>query len=451
VTGLRFYKGAQNTGTHVGHLWSSSGTLMGSATFASETSTGWQQVSFSPAIAVNANTTYVASYFAPNGGYALDRPFFASWLDRPPLHALAEGVEGSNGVYAAGQAFPAQAFDSSASNYWVDPVFDTVPNRAALTVTSTTPAPNATGVSRNTSVTAVFSAPVDPTTVNSSTMALLDASNAAVPSTVVYNAAANSAALTPTAPLPAGATYSVRITGGSSGVKDTGGGSLAADYTWSFTISTDTTPPTTTIACNTGGCANWFGTSPVTVALSASDNAGGSGLNATKYTIDGSDPTTSASAAVYTSPFTVASTTTVRYFSTDQAGNVEAPGSTPVRIDTTPPTAPSLSFGAFSNASGSGSTVYFNPAATGGFTVTASATDAESGVASVNYPILGSGWTLTGGAYTFAAGAVDPAEPNNVTAVNNAGLTSGATSFNVTADGTAPATSASCNGGACPV
>src|SRR5205085_2951121 len=34
--------------------------------------------------------------------------------------------------------------------------------------------------------------------------------------------------------------------------------------------------------------------------------------------------------------------------------------------------------------------------------------------------------------------AVDPSEPNNVTATNNAGLTSSASSFTVTADGTAP-------------
>ncbi len=33
VTGVRFYKSAANTGTHVGNLWSSSGQLLGSVTF----------------------------------------------------------------------------------------------------------------------------------------------------------------------------------------------------------------------------------------------------------------------------------------------------------------------------------------------------------------------------------------------------------------------------------
>ena len=33
ITGIRFYKGAGNTGTHLGHLWSATGTLLGTATF----------------------------------------------------------------------------------------------------------------------------------------------------------------------------------------------------------------------------------------------------------------------------------------------------------------------------------------------------------------------------------------------------------------------------------
>ena len=40
VTGVRFYKGAANTGAHVGHLWTASGTLLATATFSSETASG---------------------------------------------------------------------------------------------------------------------------------------------------------------------------------------------------------------------------------------------------------------------------------------------------------------------------------------------------------------------------------------------------------------------------
>ena len=47
ITGIRFYKGPLNTSTHVGNLWSSTGTLLASAAFVNETASGWQQVNFS--------------------------------------------------------------------------------------------------------------------------------------------------------------------------------------------------------------------------------------------------------------------------------------------------------------------------------------------------------------------------------------------------------------------
>jgi hypothetical protein len=124
VTGIRFYKGSTNTGTHTGSLWTSTGTLLARATFTNETASGWQQVSFATPVTIAANTTYVASYFAPAGHYALNGAYFASsGADNGPLHALASGVDGSNGVYAysSTSAFPTQSFNTS--NYWVDVVF----------------------------------------------------------------------------------------------------------------------------------------------------------------------------------------------------------------------------------------------------------------------------------------------------------------------------------------
>ncbi len=41
VTGIRFYKAATNTGTHVANLWTSTGTLLATATFTNETESGW--------------------------------------------------------------------------------------------------------------------------------------------------------------------------------------------------------------------------------------------------------------------------------------------------------------------------------------------------------------------------------------------------------------------------
>jgi hypothetical protein len=124
ITGIRFYKAAANAGTHLGRLWSSGGTLLATATFTNEGSSGWQQVFFNNPIAVVANTTYVASYFAPSGDYSADSGYFAnSGVDTPPLHALANGIDGANGVFLYGPngGFPTNSFNSA--NYWVDVIY----------------------------------------------------------------------------------------------------------------------------------------------------------------------------------------------------------------------------------------------------------------------------------------------------------------------------------------
>jgi hypothetical protein len=123
ITGIRFYKGTTNTGTHTGSLWSNTGTLLGTATFSSETATGWQTVTFATPVNVTANTLYVASYHTNAGNYAVDDNYFATGVDNAPLHAPANGVSGANGIYRYGSTsgFPSSTFHSS--NYWVDVVF----------------------------------------------------------------------------------------------------------------------------------------------------------------------------------------------------------------------------------------------------------------------------------------------------------------------------------------
>ena len=59
----------------------------------------------------------------------------------------------------------------------------------------------------------------------------------------------------------------------------------------------------------------------------------------TAYTTDGTDPRTSPTSKVYTGPFTVSQTTTVRYYSADAAGNLEATKSQQIRVDAAAPTA----------------------------------------------------------------------------------------------------------------
>jgi hypothetical protein len=132
IAGIRFYKSAANTGTHVGNLWSGSGALLATATFTSETTSGWQQVNFSPPVAITANTAYVASYHSTGGHYSADWDYFStSGVDHAPLHAFANGLNGlTDGLFAYStvSAFPTNTFSSS--NYWVDVAFTNSPNLA---------------------------------------------------------------------------------------------------------------------------------------------------------------------------------------------------------------------------------------------------------------------------------------------------------------------------------
>ncbi|GIH47972.1 DUF4082 domain-containing protein [Microbispora rosea] len=123
ITGVRFYKGPQNTGTHTGSLWTADGQKLATVTFTNETATGWQRMDFPNPVAISSGTTYIASYHTTSGFYAMDRPYFTTQYTNGPLTAPADGASGGNGVYAysATDTFPSSTFRSS--NYWVDVVF----------------------------------------------------------------------------------------------------------------------------------------------------------------------------------------------------------------------------------------------------------------------------------------------------------------------------------------
>jgi len=247
ITGVRFYKASTNTGTHTGSLWTRTGTLLGSATFANETASGWQQATFASPIAITAGTTYVVSYHAPNGHYTGTDGVFANGVDTPPLHGLKDGLDGFNGLYLYGSAvaFPTNTYNSD--SYWVDVVFtntvgaDTTPP----TIVSTTPASAATGVNPNGTISIAFSEAIDPSTVSSSTIQLRDATSALVTATLTYDAASRTATMTPGSALAASSTYTASVKGGATDprVKDLAGNALTATYNWSFTTASQTTGP----------------------------------------------------------------------------------------------------------------------------------------------------------------------------------------------------------------
>jgi hypothetical protein len=133
ATGVRFYKGTGNTGTHIGHLWSASGgPALASATFTSETTSGWQSVNFTNPVQLTVGATYVVSYLAPAGNYAVDAGADPGNLSSAvtnatgSLTALASGASGGNGVFTyttdPNGAFPSGSFNNS--NYWVDVLFN---------------------------------------------------------------------------------------------------------------------------------------------------------------------------------------------------------------------------------------------------------------------------------------------------------------------------------------
>jgi hypothetical protein len=122
ITGVRFYKGAPNTGTHVANLWSTTGTLLATANFTNETASGWQQVNFATPVTVSAGTTYIASYHTA-GNYSADPNLFANAVTNGPLTAPSSTSSGGNGVYAygTGNLFPTNSFNST--SYGVDVLF----------------------------------------------------------------------------------------------------------------------------------------------------------------------------------------------------------------------------------------------------------------------------------------------------------------------------------------
>ena len=124
VTGVRFYKQTWMGGyVHVGHLWTSTGTLLATATFTNESSYGWQQVNFSSPVAIIlANTVYIASFSTGGGYFGITSPFFTNGgVTNGPLQALSNSVPGGDGVYNRSGVFP--TVNGNGMNFWADVAF----------------------------------------------------------------------------------------------------------------------------------------------------------------------------------------------------------------------------------------------------------------------------------------------------------------------------------------
>jgi len=103
------------------------------------------------------------------------------------------------------------------------------------TVISTIPLNGASAVPLNETVSATFSTPMNPATINSTTYTLTGPGATVVPGLVAYAAVGNSLTFAPAANLAPNTLFTATIT---TGAQDLGGVGLAANYVWTFTTGT---------------------------------------------------------------------------------------------------------------------------------------------------------------------------------------------------------------------
>jgi outer membrane protein OmpA-like peptidoglycan-associated protein len=302
------------------------------------------------AVAAATNSRVIASFSEPMNPLTLTS---ASFTLACPAGTAVPGtvsytVNGNVATFTPTSALPASTICSAtittgatdiagnalAANYVWTFTTGTSADSTAPTVSSTTPAATASGVAINSLVTASFSESMNPLTITNATFTLACPAGSPVPGTVGYAVNGNVATFTPTSALPASTICSATIT---TGVTDSAGNALAANYPWTFTTGTsaDSTAPTvssTSPAANTTGVAI---NSLVTASFSESMNpltitsatftlacpAGSPVPGTVGYAVNGNVATFTSSSAL---PAGTICSATITTGATDSAGNALA-------------------------------------------------------------------------------------------------------------------------------
>src|SRR6267143_1764914 len=202
-----------------------------------------------------------------------------------------------------------------------------LPPATKLSVIHVDPPSGATGVFAGANVSVSFNTCIDPATMTATNF-LLAGGVSLVSGSLSYDAPSATVVFNPTANLALSGVYTLAV----SGVRGAHGETMSIPFGSSFTVqaAAELVPPTTTASP-----AGWRDNVPQQVTLACSDNPGGTGCAATRYTADGSTPT--AASPLYTVPITIADNATLRFFSVDAQGNAETPRQEIYVIDTVPP------------------------------------------------------------------------------------------------------------------
>ena len=210
----------------------------------------------------------------------------------------------------------------------------------------------------------------------------------------------------------------------------------------SFDIVRDVTAPSSGSVSYTDG----YDADGTVVVTTANGSDSGAGVDASSGVLERRTSTFSAGSCAgfsggwspVTSPDTVASglCAQYRYRVSDRVGNEAVYTSTDVvRVDTSAPGAPAVTLSESSSwAFVSGTTIYLNTGQTGSYDVSATTSDAQSGIDKVSFP-AGQDDSTSPYEATYAFG--DLSGSQTVTAHSGAGLTA-SSSFTVTADTAAP-------------
>ena len=232
ITALRFYKQPNNTGTHVGHLWTAAGQQLAEATFENETASGWQEQTLPDAGPDHGDTTYVVSYYSPQRQLRL----------QPGLLHAARSAAARCTRAGRGQrrlqlrlelGFPDR--DVELDELLGRRRLQRRRRRATRARRASTPSPRPTAPTDVADLDrrrpSTFDEAMDRRDAHGADLhASRTTSTTRSRRTVAYDAATRKATLTPSAPLALGRTYTATVVGGSAGVKDAAGNPLAANH-----------------------------------------------------------------------------------------------------------------------------------------------------------------------------------------------------------------------------